>query len=625
MAALTDAGDACTGEPLKATMLFCLHCGAPTNAPPCPSGCPPGDLRAVPELARFVREENILGEGSFAKVYPVRRVADRTRWAMKVIHLTAEGDARSESGFRTEAAILRDSTHPGLVRFLAAGTAGPRLMFMVTERVERTLKAALPLRGTPMPFARVTRIAVQVAEALVYLHEKTPQVLHRDLKPANVGLDAQDRVRLFDFGLAAVRAPAHFATQTLAAARTAMVKGDGTPMYAPPEQMHVDPDQQRTGAYTDLFSLGAILYRLVTGEPFRPEAVTGDLQTYLEAPAPPLPPSADRPAGFDELVMRCLEPRWEHRAQDTRRVLEALEAFADEAQIGRVFAAYRQQRAWLQTAEQRRAEAEARAAKAQAAAEAAEARARTQRDEVARLATERTAQVEALNEAAATLEQVEAARAEALTEATTALQRVEADRAEADRALAQVRALLVRGGAPRPVGWMVATGVLALVSLALVALVAAGRPVAPPVVAPPLDAGLVSDAARPPPVDAALLPADVQLPPLPLPLRGAKSPITVRRATRDGQRGLVIVMGGRTDYVGPSDSDHWELRPRDLLLSCAHEAEKEPTALNDPAALDACFTRAKLPDDAKHPGRARVGIWRAGAPAPTTEVIEIWE
>lgn len=261
---------------------------------------------------RGYRVARLIGIGGAAAVYEARRLGPRgtgERVACKVMHEQQRDEPRHRELVRQEAVLgLRVTAgHPGLVEILDFFDDAHAQHCIVMELVDGASVAELrgPDRCLPSPIAR--RIAVEVLEALVYLHGRG--VLHRDLSPRNILVTAGGAVKLADLGTARRMEQGQVHTQTLR----------GTPMYVAREAIELLPLDARA----DLFSLGTILYELVTGAPpcGEPSRVSKMLVRNAGGEFAPLPP--DTPADLAELITGLLQPE-----RDARRPQTAAEALA---------------------------------------------------------------------------------------------------------------------------------------------------------------------------------------------------------------------------------------------------------------------------------------------------------
>lgn len=255
-----------------------------------------------------------LGRGAMGVVYRATDPVIGRPVAVKTIRLSEEGTglSRSEllSRFQTEARAAGLLTHPNIVVVYDAGEENG-LYYITMELVEGKSLQALLDEGHAFPAARVLRIMEQTCSALQFAHER--KIVHRDIKPANLMLTADDTVKVTDFGTAKIL---QFGTVQ----QTTHVMG--TPSYMSPEQVKGRPVDGRS----DIFSLGVMLYEMLTGEkPFPGQSITTVI--YKIVNEEPIPPSQLVPTlhpGLSEIVMRALAKEPEQRYQSCREVAEDL-------------------------------------------------------------------------------------------------------------------------------------------------------------------------------------------------------------------------------------------------------------------------------------------------------------
>jgi serine/threonine-protein kinase len=245
----------------------------------------------------------VLGEGGMGTVYLAedRRLPGK-KWAIKEIREGAPG-----SGALREAAALAGLSHPGLPQVAdyfesEDGKCG----FLVMEHIEgETMEERFVRCGRKVDAAAAVRWAVQLCDVLGYLHGIRPHpVIHRDLKPSNVLITAQDRVVLIDFGISRLEKGTGQDTVRL-----------GTIGFAAPELLA----RGRTDPRSDLYSLGAVLFYLLSGGR-HPAALARPAAEELE----------NVPFGLRQIVGKLLEPDPDRRYSDAESVKTALQAVMAE-------------------------------------------------------------------------------------------------------------------------------------------------------------------------------------------------------------------------------------------------------------------------------------------------------
>jgi serine/threonine protein kinase len=243
-----------------------------------------------------------LGRGSMGIVYRARREGAKGPVAVKLLNPAIASDPAMSARFVREgraAALVND---PGVVGVTDFGVLHDGRGFLVMELVEgRTLEEILE-EGGALPPEEAVRIAVRVATALAAAHVRG--VVHRDLKPSNVFLTAEGQVKVADFGAALVED----------ALRGGSVEASvilGTPAYMAPEQAQALPTDERA----DIYSLGCILFRMLSGEPpFPGGAILEVLRKHIEQPPPRVrSPRGALPDRLVEGVARALAKRPEER------------------------------------------------------------------------------------------------------------------------------------------------------------------------------------------------------------------------------------------------------------------------------------------------------------------------
>ncbi len=258
-----------------------------------------------------------LGRGAMGVVYKaVDPVIGRTV-AVKTLRLSEEGTGLSRpellNRFQTEARAAGLLAHPNIVVVFDAGEEDG-LYYITMELVEGKSLQALLDAGQAFPLARVLRIMEQTCSALQFAHERS--IVHRDIKPANLMLTADDTVKVTDFGTAKIL---QFGTVQ----QTAHVMG--TPSYMSPEQVKGRVVDGRS----DIFSLGVMLYEMITGEkPFPGQNITTVIYKIVnEDPVPPRTIDPMIHAGLSTVVMKALAKDPAARYQTCKEMLEDLKNY----------------------------------------------------------------------------------------------------------------------------------------------------------------------------------------------------------------------------------------------------------------------------------------------------------
>ena len=232
-----------------------------------------------------------LGCGATSRVDKARdTVLGRTVALKTLVH--SFGAPTEQKQFLREAQIVSQLSHPAIVNLYDVGVEDGNVAYLVMEYVAgKTLQQVLAESTGPMPVARACAWISDLAGALHRAHRSG--VIHGDIKPANILVTDDGKVKLSDFGIA------RFATQVSGSGKMM-----GTPAYLSPEQILGEPQNTRS----DLFSLGIVLYQMVTGvAPFDGSSVSAVCAQILQAE--PVAPSQRNPAvtpELDRIILRCL-------------------------------------------------------------------------------------------------------------------------------------------------------------------------------------------------------------------------------------------------------------------------------------------------------------------------------
>lgn len=263
----------------------------------------------VPFAGRYRLLEE-LGRGTTSVVYRATDAAGGPPVAVKVLDGRLTWDPRALERLRREALISRRVSHEGVVRVHDFAEDAGRAA-VVQELVDgRSVASLLEVEGA-LPVRRACRLTIDMLEAISACHGAG--ILHRDVKPGNVLVDAADRARLVDFGIARV------ALMTTVTRTGALL---GTPGYQSPEVLRGDRPDLRC----DLYGVGLVLHEMLTGRPAfaggPPELVP--LRQLSGAPPPVRAVRPDVPEWLDALVSSLLHPDPERRPEDALAVMEAL-------------------------------------------------------------------------------------------------------------------------------------------------------------------------------------------------------------------------------------------------------------------------------------------------------------
>jgi len=279
---------------------------------------------------RYLIEE-LIGEGGMGRVYRACHHELPRNFAIKVLfgELAALSDMRAR--FRKEAESAARLDHPNLVPVLDVGETDEGLLYLAMEYVAgQSLRTIIDSEG-PLDAGRSASLARRLCRGLQHAHDRG--MVHRDFKPDNVLVVEEDGVevpRIVDFGLAVL------AEETRGGGRLTR-KGEtmGTPPYMSPEQLTGRPVDARS----DLFSLGVVLYEMLTGKtPFEGTMFEMVRQIATEAP-PPMStraPDISVPPELERIALKLLATRPEDRYASAAEVIAELEAVAPaQKQIGR--------------------------------------------------------------------------------------------------------------------------------------------------------------------------------------------------------------------------------------------------------------------------------------------------
>ena len=255
-----------------------------------------------------------LGQGATSRVYLAYDMFRSQQVAIKVMQASlVPGDGErqlAQSAFLTEAALAGKLQHPHIVAIHDAVSEGDE-NYIVMEYADGGTLEQYCRYDSLLPADRLVELMFMACLALNHAHQQG--VIHCDIKPANLLLCRKDELKISDFG----------AAQYVAAAHT-LLSGVGSPLYMSPEQI----EDRRLNHQTDIYSLGAVMYQLLTGRPpFHGSSRESLLYQILQVD-PPLPSLArpDLPPELDRIVLRALAKNREERYADWREFAVELES-----------------------------------------------------------------------------------------------------------------------------------------------------------------------------------------------------------------------------------------------------------------------------------------------------------
>ncbi len=264
------------------------------------------------EVLDHYRIDTLVATSGMATIFRATDLSTERTVAIKLPHFEMESDPVFFDRFQREEAIGTTLNHPGVIKVFAEENRSR--LYMVLEWVEgRLLRQVLNEQGK-IPPERAVRMALQICDALDYVHGQG--VVHRDLKPENIMVDADDRIKLIDFGIASKAGARRLTWGKLS-------KTQGTPEYISPEQVK----GKRGDVRSDLYSLGVILYEMLTGEtPFPGPDPFLVLNVKLHTDPPPLRKIAPEVSpALEEIVLRAMERDPLNRYRDARELSWDLE------------------------------------------------------------------------------------------------------------------------------------------------------------------------------------------------------------------------------------------------------------------------------------------------------------
>ena len=282
-------------------------------------GVTSGGEASVNQIGRY-RLIGILGQGAMGIVYLAHDPDSQRQVALKLPKFGSTNSAVNSNllqRFYREARATENLDHPNICRFYDVGQSDGTHYIAMAYVEGRSLAEYLDEQEL-LPQPQAAALVRKLADALQHAHGRG--IVHRDLKPANIMLDLHGEPIVMDFGLACEME----ATQDVRLTQTGTILG--SPAYMSPEQ--ADGQIKKVGPLSDLYSLGIILYELLTGQlPFRGSVTTVLVQILTRNPQPPSELRPDVDSQLESICMKMMAKRPGNRFASMQQVVEALDGY----------------------------------------------------------------------------------------------------------------------------------------------------------------------------------------------------------------------------------------------------------------------------------------------------------
>ncbi len=276
-----------------------------------------------------------IGIGGMGFVYRGRHITFNEVCAIKIVNDVIAGDANFLKRFQTEAVVTRKLRHPNAVRVDDFDYTEDGRPFIVMELVQGKNVGEILEEEGPMRVPRAVCVATQVAQALGFAHKLG--IVHRDIKPGNIVLttneQGQETAKVLDFGIAKLREAVEGAKPGMT--MTGMVVG--TPLYMSPEQFMGKNAGQEIDGRTDLYSLGVVLYQMVTAQlPFEGDTLYSLMMQHMEGNVRPpheLMPELQIPESLSHVILKAINKSRDQRFQTAEEFIAALGPLGSEVTV----------------------------------------------------------------------------------------------------------------------------------------------------------------------------------------------------------------------------------------------------------------------------------------------------